>query len=45
MNLYNFYSGAVLKFTEPQDAAEPTEKWRLYCYKGAEELRIKRYNT
>ncbi|KRX01525.1 SMAD/FHA domain [Pseudocohnilembus persalinus] len=34
----NTVNGAVLKFTEPQDAAEPTEKWRLYCYKGAEEL-------
>jgi len=28
----------VLKFTEPLDAVEPDRKWRLYCYKGEEEL-------
>ena len=32
------YSGVVLKYTEPLDAKEPTNYWRLYPFKGEEEL-------
>lgn len=29
----NFFSGVVLKFTEPLDAAQPDQEWRLYTFK------------
>ena len=32
----NSFNGVVLKFTEPLDAAAPTEEWRLYPFKGDE---------
>lgn len=31
-------NGTVLKYHEPPEAAMPKEKWRLYVYKGKEEL-------
>ena len=34
----NKINGVVLKFTEPLDAEMPDKKWRLYWFKGEEEL-------
>ena len=34
----NLVNGVVLKFNEPMDAAEPDRRWRLYVFKGEEEL-------
>lgn len=31
-------NGTVLKYHEPAEAATPKQKWRLYVYKGDEEL-------
>jgi len=44
----NIYKGHVLKFTEPEDAAQPTDRWRLYVFKGddlAETLHIHRQSA
>ncbi|CDW85578.1 smad nuclear-interacting protein 1 [Stylonychia lemnae] len=35
----NQYKGVVLKFTEPLDAAVPTNTWKIYPFKGEEELK------
>ena len=34
----NQYKGVVLKFTEPLDAAVPTNTWKVYPFKGDQEL-------
>jgi smad nuclear-interacting protein 1 len=34
----NQYKGVVLKFTEPLDAALPTDHWKIYPFKGEEAL-------
>ena len=34
----NLINGVTLKFTEPLDASDPDKKWRLYVFKGDEEL-------
>eukprot|EP00347_Sterkiella_histriomuscorum_P005917 403354774 len=35
----NQYQGVVLKFTEPLDAAVPQDQWKVYPFKGEEELK------
>ena len=34
----NKVNGVVLKWSEPQDAAKPVKRWRLYVFKGKEAL-------
>lgn len=34
----NMHNGVVVKYSEPNDAAMPTTKWRLYPFKGDEAL-------
>ena len=34
----NVQNGVVLKWSEPDEAAMPTRKWRLYCFKGEDLL-------
>ena len=34
----NTYKGVVLKFSEPPEARMPAERWRLYIFKGEEQL-------
>jgi len=34
------FQGVELKFTEPPEARAPTQKWRLYEFKGDEQLRV-----
>ncbi|KAA0194192.1 Smad nuclear-interacting protein 1 [Fasciolopsis buskii] len=36
----NTYKGVVIKYNEPEDARKPTEKWRLYAFKGNQALSI-----
>ena len=36
----NVYRGVVMKFSEPADARKPTKKWRLYVFKGEQELAV-----
>ena len=38
------FRGVMLKFSEPDDARTPTHRWRLYVFKGDEQvlLRIER---
>ncbi|TPP67706.1 Smad nuclear-interacting protein 1 [Fasciola gigantica] len=36
----NTYKGVVIKYNEPEDARKPTEKWRLYAFKGNQTLPI-----
>lgn len=36
----NVYRGVVMKFSEPADARKPTKKWRLYVFKGDQELAV-----
>ncbi|KAG0343233.1 Smad nuclear-interacting protein 1 [Podila horticola] len=31
-------SGAVLKYNEPPEARKPSQKWRLYVFKGDKEI-------
>jgi hypothetical protein len=38
--LENKVNGSVLKFTEPEDAAIPKQKWKLYPYKGDKALEV-----
>jgi smad nuclear-interacting protein 1 len=35
MKTGNVYNGIQLKWSEPQDAKQPTRHWRLYVFKGA----------
>jgi hypothetical protein len=42
--MFIFFSGVVLKFTEPLDSAEPNEEWRLYCFKESETQGISHIN-
>jgi hypothetical protein len=39
--IYDFFevSGVTLKFTEPLDAKKPDENWRIFPFRGDEELR------
>lgn len=34
----NTVNGVELKYNEPPEAARPTEKWRLYVFKGSEQV-------
>ncbi|KAI8991282.1 SMAD/FHA domain-containing protein [Mycotypha africana] len=34
----NTVNGVELKYTEPPEAAKPTLKWRLYVFKGSEQI-------
>lgn len=34
----NMHNGVLVKYSEPNDAAMPTTKWRLYPFKGDEAL-------
>ena len=36
----NTVNGVVVKYSEPQEARKPRTKWRLYVFKGNEELPI-----
>lgn len=36
----NLVNGVVVKYCEPPDARKPRTKWRLYVFKGSEELPI-----
>jgi len=36
----NTFNGAVIKYAEPAEARKPKKKWRLYVFKGNEELPI-----
>jgi smad nuclear-interacting protein 1 len=36
----NTYKGVVLKFSEPPEARAPNTQWRLYVFKGEEQLEI-----
>jgi len=36
----NTVSGTVVKYSEPTEARKPKKKWRLYVFKGSEELPI-----
>ena len=38
MEEHNKVKGVVLKYSEPPEARMPTERWRLYIFKGDEEL-------
>jgi len=31
-------SGAILKYNEPPEARKPSQKWRLYVFKGDKEI-------
>lgn len=33
------YQGVVIKYNEPPEARKPKTRWRLYPFKGEEELR------
>ncbi|KAJ8601275.1 hypothetical protein CTAYLR_007744 [Chrysophaeum taylorii] len=44
----NVYKGHVLKFTEPEDAAKPRQRWRIYVFKDdkiAETLYVHRQSA
>ncbi len=34
----NTYNGVVIKYNEPPEARKPKKRWRLYCFKGDQEL-------
>lgn len=34
----NLYNGVVIKYNEPVEARKPKKRWRLYVFKGEEEL-------
>ncbi|KAK4056469.1 hypothetical protein OIO90_002612 [Microbotryomycetes sp. JL221] len=34
----NTLRGVVLKYNEPPEARKPTKSWRLYCFKGKEQV-------
>lgn len=34
----NMYNGVVIKYNEPTEARKPRKRWRLYVFKGEEEL-------
>lgn len=36
----NSFKGVVVKYAEPPEARKPTKKWRLYVFKGKEELGV-----
>jgi len=36
----NTFMGTVVKYSEPPEARKPKKKWRLYVFKGEEELPI-----
>ena len=36
----NVVNGVVVKYSEPAEARKPKTKWRLYVFKGNEELPI-----
>jgi smad nuclear-interacting protein 1 len=34
----NTFNGVVVKYVEPPEARKPRRRWRLYCFKGDQEL-------
>ena len=36
----NVYKGHVLKWTEPDDARKPVDRWRIYEYKNGEQVKV-----
>jgi len=34
----NTFKGIVLKYSEPPEARKPTQKWRIYVFKGSQQL-------
>jgi smad nuclear-interacting protein 1 len=34
----NSFNGVVVKYNEPPEARKPNKRWRLYCFKGEQEL-------
>jgi smad nuclear-interacting protein 1 len=34
----NTFNGVVVKYSEPAEARKPTERWRLYVFKGEEQV-------
>ena len=36
----NTYKGVVIKYNEPPEAAMTKKKWRLYPFKGEEQLKV-----
>ncbi|KAG0168273.1 hypothetical protein DFQ28_005129 [Apophysomyces sp. BC1034] len=36
----NTYKGVELKYNEPPEAAKPKQKWRLYVFKGSEQIEL-----
>ncbi|UYV67242.1 SNIP1 [Cordylochernes scorpioides] len=34
----NVYKGVVIKYSEPEDARKPKRRWRLYRFKGEDEM-------
>ena len=34
----NTFNGVVIKYNEPPEARKPMKRWRLYCFKGDQEL-------
>ncbi len=34
----NTYNGVVVNYVEPSEARKPRKRWRLYCFKGDQEL-------
>ena len=36
----NTVNGVVVKYSEPSEARKPRTRWRLYVFKGSEELPI-----
>ena len=34
----NMFKGVVLKYAEPPEARKPTQKWRVYVFKGKEQV-------
>jgi smad nuclear-interacting protein 1 len=39
-NTGNVYKGHVLKWTEPDDARKPVDRWRIYEYKNGEQVKV-----
>lgn len=36
--MYSTLRGVVLKYNEPPEARKPTKSWRLYVFKGKEQV-------
>jgi hypothetical protein len=42
VSIWACLQGVVLKYSEPEEARKPKLHWRLYPFKGTEELRMSR---